>query len=208
MTLTGGPVFWILLALAAAAVAVFVDRLVELRRAQADWQDFVKGVLNVLESSGEDEAVAICEDAQLPVANVLAAAIRHRNGPRQTLREAVDSRGRAETGRLGRRLFAISAIAEAAPLLGLLGTISGFISAVRAADSAALVTRPDFIAATVDALVPAALGLAVAIPAAVMHGILKNKAEKIIDDLESAASAAVAHFENAVAPAAAGEPGK
>ena len=39
MTLSGGPVFWILAALAVAAAVVFVERLVELRRAQIDWQD-------------------------------------------------------------------------------------------------------------------------------------------------------------------------
>ena len=46
--MTYGPVFWILVVLAAAAVFVFFERLLELRRAQIDWQDFLKGVINVL----------------------------------------------------------------------------------------------------------------------------------------------------------------
>ena len=43
--MTYGPVFWILVVLAAAAVFVFFERLFELRRAQIDWQDFLKGVI-------------------------------------------------------------------------------------------------------------------------------------------------------------------
>ena len=60
--MTYGPIFWILVVLAAAAVFVFFERLFELRRAQIDWQDFLKGVINVLESGNEAEALAICED--------------------------------------------------------------------------------------------------------------------------------------------------
>ena len=115
MTITGGPVFWILLTLAVAAIVIFFERLVELRRAHIDWQDFVNGVINVLEGGGEDEALAICEDTAVPVANIVATAIRHRKGAARVLREAVDSAGRAETGRLDRRLAALSIIGQIAP---------------------------------------------------------------------------------------------
>ena len=106
-----GPVFWILVVLATVAVVTYVGRVIELRRAQIDWQDFLKGVCNVLESGGEDEALAICEDTLAPVAQVVATAIRHRNGTERILREAVDSKGRAEIGRLDRRLATLAIVA-------------------------------------------------------------------------------------------------
>ena len=145
MTLTDGPVFWILVALAAAAVVVFFERLVELRRAQIDWQDFIKGVLNVLDSGNEDEALAICDDTPVPVASVVATAIRNRKRDERRLREAVDAQGRTEIGRLDRRLASLAVIGQIAPLLGLLGTVIGFIQTVRLVDSAEIVSRAELL---------------------------------------------------------------
>ena len=63
------------IALAVAAVFVFVERFIELRRARIDWHDFLKGVMNVLDSGNEEEALAICEDIPVPVTNIVAVAI-------------------------------------------------------------------------------------------------------------------------------------
>ena len=89
MTFTGNPVLWLLAALAVAALVVFFERLIEMHRAQIDWQDFVKGVANVLDGGNEEEALAICEETSAPVANVVAAAIRHRHGPALADRKSV-----------------------------------------------------------------------------------------------------------------------
>ena len=104
MTLSGGPIFWILLAMVVASVVVFFERFFELRRAQIDYQDFIKGVLNILSGNSEDEALALCEESAAPVAKIVATAIRHRNSSAAALREAVDSQGHAEATRLDRRL--------------------------------------------------------------------------------------------------------
>lgn len=188
MTLSGGPVFWILVALATAAVVIFFERFLELRRAQIDWQDFIKGVVNVLERGNADEALAICEDTVAPVANVVATAIRHRDANARVLREAVDSQGRAEVGRLDRRLAALAIIGQIAPLLGLLGTVIGFVKTVLAVNASELVSRVDLINSAMEALVSAALGLAVAIPVIVMYGSLRVRMERIVVELEAAAS--------------------
>jgi len=188
MTISGGPVFWILATLAVAAVVIFFERFFELRRVQIDWQDFVKGVINVLASGNADEALAICEDTAVPVANVVATAIRHRDASARVLREAVDSQGRAEIGRLDRRLAALAIIGQIAPLLGLLGTVVGFIKTVLIVNSQELVARADLLNASMEALLAAALGLGVAIPVAVMYGMLRVRMERIVVEMEAAAS--------------------
>lgn len=188
MTISGGPVFWILLALAVTAVVVYFERLVDLRRAHIDCQDFLKGVINVLDSGNDDEALSICEDESAPVANVVATAIRHADGSARVLREAVDSQGRAEAGRLDRRLAMLAIIAQVAPLLGLLGTIIGFIRTVMTLDGGGLVSRVDLMNGAMESLVSAALGLAVAIPVMVMYGSLRVRLDRIVIELETAAS--------------------
>jgi biopolymer transport protein ExbB len=191
MTISGGPVFWLLATLAVAAVVIFFERFLELRRVQIDWQDFVKGVINVLASGNADEALAICEDTAVPVANVVATAIRHRDASARVLREAVDSQGRAEIGRLDRRLAALAIIGQIAPLLGLLGTVVGFIKTVLLVNSQELVARADLLNSSMEALLAAALGLGVAIPVAVMYGMLRTRMNRFVSDLEAAATLVV-----------------
>ena len=187
-SLVGGPVFWLLALLGAASVFIFFSRLLSLRRAQIDYQDFIRGVANVLEQGNPDEALAICDDTPAPVARLVAAAIRHRDGSARVLRETVDTTGRAEVGRLERRLAILAIIAQTAPLLGLLGTILGMVRVVLALDTEALVTRVDLLGGTMQALVAAAAGLVVAIAVQVMYGMLHIRLERLVVDLEAAAS--------------------
>ena len=188
MTISGGPVFWLLVALAVAAVVIFFERFFELRRVQIDWQDFVKGVINVLGGGNAEEALAICDDTAVPVASVVATAIRHRDAGARVLREAVDSQGRAEISRLDRRLAALAIIGQISPLIGLLGTIVGFIKTVLLVNSQELVARADLLNSSMEALLSAALGLGVAIPVAVMYGVLRVRMERIVVEMEAAAS--------------------
>ena len=119
MIMQAGPVFWLILALGIAAATVFFERLLKLRRAQIDSSDFLKGVCNVLEKKNVEEAMMICEETPGPVAAVVLTAIRHRQGSREAIREAVDNTGRAEISRLERRLASLAITCQIAPLLGL-----------------------------------------------------------------------------------------
>lgn len=187
-TMVGGPVFWVLALLGAASVFVFFNRLLNLRRAQIDYQDFIRGVANVLEQGNLDEALAICDDTPVPVARVVAAAVRHRDGSARVLRETVDSAGRAEVARLERRLAMLAIIAQSAPLLGLLGTVMGMTRVLLALNTAALVTRADLLGGAMQALVAAAAGLVVAVSVQVMYGMLHVRLDRLVADLEAAAS--------------------
>ena len=188
MTVVGSPVFWVLMVMALVARVTYFERWLDLRRAQIDYQDFLKGVINVLDAGNDAEALAICDDAGAPVANVVATAIRHRTGSARLLREAVDSQGRAEVGRLDRRLAALAIIGQVAPSLGLLGTVIGFIKTVMMVNSQAIVSRAELLNVSMEALVLAAVGLGVAVPATVMYGSLRVRLDRLTLDLEAAAS--------------------
>ena len=190
----GGPMFWVLVALAALAVIAYFDRMIDLRRARIDYEDFLKGVFNVLDSGNDDEALSICEDVSAPVAQVVATAIRHRNGSARILRESVDSQGRAEVGRLDRRLATLAIIAQVSPAVGLIGTIIGFIKAVLAANSQELVSRADLLGGSMEALVSAAIGLFVGVMATVMYGSLRVRLERTVVELEAAASQMIGYL--------------
>jgi len=187
-TMMGGPVFWILVLLGGSSVFVFFSRFLDLRRSQIDYRDFVRGVANVLDQGNPDEALAICDETVAPVARIVGAAVRHREGSARVLRETVDSAGRAEVARLERRLALLAIIAQAAPLLGLLGTVFGMMRVVLALNTEALVTRMDLLGGAVQALTATAAGLVVAISVQVMYGMLHVRLDRLVADLEAAAS--------------------
>ena len=188
LTFAGGPVFWLLMTMGVAAIVLFLLRLLALRRSHIDYVDFIHGVGNLLSGGREDEALALCEETAVPVARVVAAAIRRRTDSARSLREAVDTAGRVEVGRIARRFAALAIIAQTAPLLGLLGTFLGAIQTVNALNVAGPVVRGDLLAGFMQALVPAAAGLLVGIPAQVMYGVLRVRFERLVIELEAAAS--------------------
>jgi biopolymer transport protein ExbB len=194
MSIVSTVVFWVLLAMAAVAVVTYFERLFDLRRAQIDYQDFMKGVINILDGGNVNEALAVCEDTSAPVANVIATAIRHRDASAMVLRDAVNSQGRAEAGRLDRRMAALAIIAQAAPLVGLLGTVAGFIRTVAFINSQELVSRAELLDASMESLVATALGLAVAIPVSILYGSLRVRLERTVVELEAAASQIVGYL--------------
>lgn len=194
MIFAGGPVFWILAIAAAASVVIYFERLIELRRARIDYADFLDGVINILNAGNDGEALAMCEDAAVPVANVVASAIRNRKASARVLRDAVDSQGRAETGRLERRLASLAIIAQVTPTIGLIGAVFGFIDTVMLVNSTEIVSRPQLLEAAMKALVPAAMGLVVSVPVTVMHGSLRVRMDRVVVELEAAASRIVGYI--------------
>ena len=187
-TMLGGPVFWLLIALGAASVLLFFNRLIALRRAQIDYGDFMRGVGNVLDQNNPDEALALCDETPAPVARIVAEAVRQRSSSARVLREIVDATGRAEVGRFERRLALLAIIAQSAPLLGLLGTIVGMARVVLAVGGQALVTRADLIGGAMQTLSAAAAGIVVAVSVQVMYGMLRVRLDRLTADLEAAAS--------------------
>lgn len=185
--------FWILMGLAVVAVIIFFERFFDLRRAHIDYQDFIKGVVNILDAGNDEEALAVCDDNLSPVANVVATAIRNRSGSARVLRDAVDSQGRAEVGRLDRRMASLAIIGQITPLVGLLGTLIGFSKAVLLVNSAEVVSRVELMTLSMEAIVSAAVGLAVTIPIVVMYGSLRVRLDRIVVELEAAASQIVGY---------------
>lgn len=195
MALQGGPVFWLILLLGVAAIIVFFERLLHLRRAQIDYGDFLKGVCNVLENGNIDEAMMICEETPGPVAAVVLTAIRHRQGTREAIREAVENTGRAEISRLERRLASLAITCQIAPLMGLLGTLLGVIQIVQTMNAQApVVQSTDLTTGLMQALVATVAGLLVAVPCHAMYSLLMVRIERIVLDMEASASEIVAYL--------------
>src|SRR5437773_5188573 len=123
----GGLMLWFILLVSAVAVAVFTERFLHYHRAQINSTEFLNGVRNVLKRDNIVEALSICDATPGPVARLVKTAILNRDGGRERVREALEEAGLAEVPRLEEKLNLLATIAQLAPLLGLFGTVIGFM---------------------------------------------------------------------------------
>src|SRR6476646_3038603 len=121
------PMLWLILLASAVAIVVFVERFLHCRRAQINSIEFLNGIRNVLKRDNVVEAISICDATPGPVARLVKTAILNRDGGRERVREALEEAGLAEVPRLEEKLNLLATIAQLAPLLGLLGTVIGFM---------------------------------------------------------------------------------
>jgi biopolymer transport protein ExbB len=128
-----------------------------------------------------DEAARAGEESSSPVARVLAAGLRHRN-PAAAL--AMEAAAQDELARLRRYLPLLDTVITLAPLLGLLGTVTGMIGAFGIMSQAGL-NQPTAITGGVgEALVATAGGLAVAIAALVPYNFFLRRSEAMTEVIE------------------------
>src|SRR3954471_19155534 len=162
----GGPVLWLIILTSAVAVVVFIERFFHCHRAQINSIEFLNGIRTVLKRDNVVEAISICDATPGPVARLVKTAILNRDGGRERVREALEEAGLAEVPRLEEKLNLLATIAQLAPLLGLLGTMLGFIQTFLHMKSAGLNAHiRDLSRGVWKALICGAAGLAVAIPA-------------------------------------------
>lgn len=194
LVVSGGLVLWTIAIVGLASAWIFFLRYFDLRRAHVVYADFMAGVDNLIEKGNDREAIAVCEETMVPVAKVVAAALRKRGESSDSVREAAEIAARSEIRRFTRRLSVLLTVAQISPLLGLFGTIVGFAKALVAVGGKKLVTQYDLIPLMGPALARAAAGLLVAVLVHVMHALLRARLEHLTSDLDAATSEIVGRF--------------
>src|SRR5580765_793733 len=185
----GGLVLWVILAASAAGIAVFIERLLHYHRAQINSAEFLNGVRTVLKRDNVVEALSICDATTGPVARLVKTAILNRDHGRERVREALEEAGLAEVPRLEEKLNLLATIAQLAPLRGLLGTVLGFMQTFSGMQAAGLNANvKDLSDGIWHAMICAAAGLSVAIPAHAGYNYLVSRVNAIVLDMERAAT--------------------
>jgi biopolymer transport protein ExbB len=185
----GGVMFWVILFTGAVGVVTFIERYLHCHRAQINATEFLNGVRTVLKRNNVVEALSICDATPGPVPRVVKAAILHRDQDRERIREAIEQAGADEVPRLEEKLNLIATVAQIAPLMGLLGTMLGFIELFHSLKALGLYAQVGSLSGGIErALVNAAAGIAVAIPAHASYNYLVSRINKIVLDMERVAA--------------------
>jgi biopolymer transport protein ExbB len=189
----GGPMLWVIIFAGAAGIVVFIERALHCHRAQINSTEFLNGVRTVIKRDNLVEAISICDATPGPVSRLVKTAILNRDFGRDRVRESLEEAGLAEVPRLEERLDLLATIAQLSPLLGLLGTILGFIKAFSKLQAAGLYAHGGMMTEGISqALICCAAGLAVAIPLHAGYNYLVSRVNAIVLDMERAANEIVA----------------
>lgn len=188
----GGPILWVIAVCGLAALAVFIERSLHLHRARIKFEDFLKGIFNVLRRNHVAEALAICEDTPGPVAFVVRTAILHRDRSMPEIQTALHDAMVREVSRMERRLVVIATVAQIAPLLGLLGTVLGLVDSLLWLQAdLPLIRSADLMNGLMKSLACTAGGLMVAIPCHAAFNLLVIKIDRLVLDMEQAAAESI-----------------
>lgn len=187
--LADAPILWVIIFAGAAGIVIFIERALHCHRAQINSTEFLNGVRTVIKRDNLVEAISICDATPGPVARLVKTAILNRDFGRERVRESLEEAGLAEVPRLEKRLDLLATIAQLAPLLGLLGTVLGFIKTFGVLQGQGLYANSSMMSQGVgQALICCAAGLAVAIPVHAGYNYLVSRVNAIVTDMERAAN--------------------
>ena len=190
-----------LVLLGVAALAIVLERLWTLRRAEVMPARLGEEVRNWAARGQLDPAHIESLRRNSPLGALLAAALDVRNRPRDIMRERLEDTGRHLVFRMERFLSALGTIASAGPLLGLLGTVVGMIQMFLGILDHGLGDVNQLAGGIGKALVCTATGMIVAVPALAFHRYFRGRVAGYVIEMEEEATALLDALERAPAAA-------
>ena len=187
----GGWAMWPLLLLLIFGVGVAIERLINLSRATIDASRFFQQLEETLRSGGAERAAELCSDTRGPVASVIHAGLMRLHRGLEHTEKAIENAGAVEMAFLEKGMVWLSTVANLAPMIGFLGTVSGMINAFQKIEELGDV-EPSAVAGGIsEALITTASGLVVGILIQFCYNFFANKIDRIISDMQEQTAAFV-----------------
>lgn len=186
----GGALMWVLLAFSVVGLAVILDRLAVYASYGLDPDRWLKKILADLESGRVDQALASAHANRHPVARVVEVYLENLGRPARVRVDNVKREGALVLEKVEKRLRILAAISHLAPLVGLLGTVTGMVLAFARIESLDGAPKPSDLAGGIwEALLTTVFGLVVAIPCMAAYHAFESHADKIARRMELAVTA-------------------
>ncbi|HEY5779920.1 MAG TPA: MotA/TolQ/ExbB proton channel family protein [Terrimicrobiaceae bacterium] len=182
----GGPIMWPLLVTSIVAVTVVIERLFFIVRERLRRNSgVVRDILHRVEKCDYDGAVRVGETSNDYVARTLTYALSHRD---KSVSDALLRAAGRELKRYNRGLSILDTVITLAPLLGLLGTVTGMIHSFGLLGGEEIEAPQAIAGGIAEALIATACGLAVAILALLPFNYLNAQLEEARNDIQDAAT--------------------
>ncbi len=169
---------------------IFIERMIHLRRSEIDTNNFIIDMRKSIKEGNIIDAIGICENTGGTIANIVKAGLIKHNRSKEQIENAMEIAGLVEIAGLEKNAKLLSIIAYIAPLIGLLGTVLGFIQAFSEMRMSGLV---DISATRIGeameyALVTTAAGLVVAIPSIIAYNYIVSRIEGFLLEIQTSSS--------------------
>lgn len=180
----GGPVMYPILGLAGATLLIGLYKWVAITLTPAPARQQLSELLHAIGERNKEKAVRVAGAIRGPSGKMLQAGAEHMEEPRELIEEVMYEKVLLTRLKVQRLLPFIAICAAAAPLLGLLGTVSGIINTFKMMQISGASDMQNVSGGISEALITTKYGLIVAIPALLLHVFLSRKARRVVDHME------------------------
>ena len=179
----GGIVMYPLMLVAIIALLLFLERFIVLTYRGHLGRRFTKNMNALVSEKKYEDAANLCLKRETSLSMVLFAVLNKVNDTRENAERSLQEALLREQPKLERRMGLLAAMGTIAPLLGLLGTVTGIITLFTVITEVGTNDARVLAGGISEALITTEMGLVIAIPVMILHGLLSEKIEKITSEL-------------------------
>ena len=184
----GGLMMVPLLLCSILALIYIIERMITYYRIKGTTADIFSSVREALLKGDFRQSLEVCESYTHPVASTLKSGLLRYGKSHEEIEKAMESVALHEVSKLEKGLWILATVANVAPLLGFLGTVSGMIASFDALAEVGL-GNPQAVAGGIsEALITTATGLAIAFPVQALYNYFTNKVSVLGLDMETSSS--------------------
>lgn len=183
----GGPVMFPLLFLPIWALIIAIIKLIQIMIKRKSGKAFSDKVLNLIKDGKNKEAYNLVKETSGPIAKVITTCLKHREWDRETSEKAVREIIVDEVPQLNKNMNTLAVLAAVAPLMGLLGTVSGMIGLFKVITLYGTGDPRIMAGGISEALITTQTGLTIAIPILLLHNFIQNRNSSLHVDMEKSA---------------------
>lgn len=178
----GGPLMWPLVACSLVSITLIMERvLFWLAEQMHHNQNQINQIFSLSENGHFEQAADSPQRVKCAISRILIAGLTHR---RYGLEECLESAASVEIARMKRGLSVLDTIITLAPLLGILGTVSGIIGSFDLLGAMGIQDPKAVTGGIAQALITTAAGLSVAIVTLIPYNAFVRKVEKFTHSAE------------------------
>lgn len=174
-----GLVGWMMVLVSMTGTALVIEHLVNIRREKLAPTPLAQDLQALIEEEQYDEAIELCDQEGGYLSNLVGAALRLRHAGYQEMINSLEAAANEETFKMQTKISYLSLIGNIGPLLGLLGTVTGMITAFQKIERLKAPTPKDLASGVYESLVNTTMGLFIGITFLTCYFLYKNKVTKM-----------------------------
>jgi len=193
----GGAIGLLIVLMSVVTVALVVEHFLTINKERLIPSELVENLHNALEAKDVDEARRLCEESPSLLGQTVGAGLEQVGGMFGffDIQNAIQEVSERYVGRLFRKLSYLTFISATAPMLGLLGTVTGMMSAFNMiAQKGGKANPADLAGGISGALITTCFGLIIAIPAMFFVSIFRNRIDGLVAECEAVIARLMGRF--------------